>query len=65
MLRLNVEGMSCGHCVKAVTAAVHTIDPKAEVRVDLAARLVEARTHVDREAVVKAISDAGYAVLPS
>lgn len=62
MLRLNVDGMSCGHCVGAVTRAVQAVDPNAEVRVDLAAKSVEARTDAGRDAVAKAIADAGYAV---
>lgn len=65
MLRLNVEGMSCGHCVGAVTRAVQAIDPNAEVRVDLAAKAVEARTTATGEAVAKAIADAGYVVQPA
>lgn len=28
MLRFNVEGMSCGHCVGAVTRAVQGLDPR-------------------------------------
>lgn len=62
MFRLNVEGMSCGHCVGAVTRAVHAVDPKAEVRVDLTARTVEATTNAGRDAVAEAITNAGYAV---
>jgi copper chaperone len=62
MLRFNVEGMSCGHCVGAVTRAVQGLDPQADVRVDLAAKTVEARTTVASASVAKAIEDAGYAV---
>jgi copper chaperone len=62
MFRLNVEGMSCGHCVGAITRAVHAVDPKAEVRVDLIARTVEATTNAGRDAVAEAITNAGYAV---
>jgi len=65
MLRLSVEGMSCGHCVGAVTRAVQAVDPGAEVRVDLVAKSVEARTDADRDAVARAITDAGYAVQPT
>jgi copper chaperone len=65
MLRLNVDGMSCGHCVGAVTRAVQALDAKAEVRVDLAARIVEAHTDAGRDAVVEAIANAGYAVQPA
>jgi copper chaperone len=38
MLRLNLEGMSCNHCVRSVTEAVMSVDPKAEVHIDLAAK---------------------------
>lgn len=65
MLRLNVDGMSCGHCVGAVTRAVQGVDPSAEVRVDLAAKTVEARTVAEPGAVAKAIADAGYAAQPA
>lgn len=62
MLRLNVEGMSCGHCVRSVTEAVKSVDPKAEVRVDLRAKQVEAETAADPKVVMRAITDAGYTV---
>ena len=61
MLRLKVEGMSCGHCVGAVTHAVQSVDRDAEVRVDLAAGTVEARTRAEAAAVATAIQEAGYA----
>ena len=34
---LKVSGMSCGHCVRAITRAVQAGDPAAEVQVDLGA----------------------------
>src|SRR4051812_2696346 len=39
-----VQGMSCGHCVQAVTDAVKAVDPKAEVKVDLASGKVDVET---------------------
>jgi copper chaperone len=62
MLRLTVEGMSCGHCVRSVTEAVKRVDPKAEVRVDLQAKRVEAETAADPKVIMGAITDAGYTV---
>lgn len=62
MLRFNVDGMSCGHCARAVTEAIQAIDPAAEVRVDLAAGTVEARTDADVQAVSRALDAAGYPV---
>ncbi|WP_375262681.1 heavy-metal-associated domain-containing protein [Palleronia sp.] len=32
-----VEGMTCGHCERAVTRAVHSVDPAAKVTVDRSA----------------------------
>ena len=32
-ITLKVEGMSCGHCVKAVTAAIQAKDPDAKTAV--------------------------------
>jgi copper chaperone len=63
MLRLNVEGMNCNHCVRSVTDAVKSVDPKAEVHVDLAAKRVEADTEADAKAVTRAITAAGYTVV--
>ncbi|HYF08912.1 MAG TPA: heavy-metal-associated domain-containing protein [Acetobacteraceae bacterium] len=62
-IELTVEGMSCGHCVTAVTKAVRRRDPAAEVAVDLAARKVTARTTLPREAVASAVAEEGYKVL--
>lgn len=56
----NVEGMSCGHCVKAITQAVQAKDPAASVRVDLAAREVGVESALTAEQVIEAISEEGY-----
>ncbi|RYY75905.1 MAG: copper chaperone, partial [Comamonadaceae bacterium] len=55
-----VQGMSCGHCVGAVTQAVRTLDPAAEVSVDLASGKVEVRSQQDHATIAKAIEDEGY-----
>lgn len=57
-----VQGMSCGHCVRAVTEAVQQVDPQAEVQVDLAAGRVEVRSAQPRDALARAIQDEGYTV---
>ena len=60
MLRLNIEGMHCGGCAGSVTRAIQTVDPRAQIRIDRAARTVEADTDVDWALVLTAIKDAGY-----
>jgi copper chaperone len=57
-----VEGMSCGHCVGAVTNAVKSVDPQAQVKVDLASGRVEVQSQQDAAAIAKAIADEGYPV---
>ncbi|GAA0281093.1 MULTISPECIES: heavy-metal-associated domain-containing protein [Pseudomonas] len=58
-----VEGMTCGHCVKAVTQAVQSQDPTAEVKVDLAAKQVSVQSQLSREAIAGLIKEEGYSVV--
>ena len=60
MIQFNIPQMSCGHCVKAVTEAVHQVDPQAKVDVDLASKKVDVQTHADRQKIVAALAEAGY-----
>ena len=57
-----VQGMTCGHCERAVTRAVLQIDPQAQVKIDRAAHRVEVQSTQPREAVAKAIAEEGYQV---
>ncbi|WP_191485808.1 heavy-metal-associated domain-containing protein [Pseudomonas sp. FEN] len=57
----NVQGMSCAHCVRAITQAVQALDSTAEVRVDLAAKeVVVSSSRLSAEQVLGAISEEGY-----
>lgn len=62
MYELQVENMSCGHCVAAVTKAVKAVDGNAQVDVDLAAKGVKVQSAAPLDAVKTAIVDAGYPV---
>jgi copper chaperone len=57
-----VQGMTCGHCVKAVTAAVTKLDPAARVSVDLPSGRVEVDSTAARDRIAAAIRDEGYTV---
>jgi copper chaperone len=59
---LNVQGMTCGHCEKAVTTAIKTLDPKAEVKIDRSQNRVDVQSDQPREAIAAAIREEGYAV---
>ncbi|MBI6907723.1 heavy-metal-associated domain-containing protein [Pseudomonas palleroniana] len=56
----SVEGMTCGHCVRAVTQAVQSQDPAASVKVDLAAKEVGVESRLSAEEVISLISEEGY-----
>jgi copper chaperone len=57
-----VEGMSCGHCEKAVTKALLALDTEAKVVIDRTQNKVQVDSEKTREALAKAIADEGYRV---
>ncbi|WP_137894681.1 heavy-metal-associated domain-containing protein [Ramlibacter sp. 2FC] len=57
-----VQGMTCGHCEKAVTRAIRQLDPQAEVRIDRSQGRVEVQSEQPRESLAQAIAEEGYAV---
>jgi len=61
-MNFRVEGMTCGHCERAVTRAVQSIDPAARVTVDRTADRVVVESVADADAVVRAIQAEGYVV---
>jgi copper chaperone len=61
-MQVQVEGMSCGHCVKAVTRAITECDASAKVNVDLGAGRVDVESRLSPSEVSAAITDAGYTV---
>ncbi|MDQ0089351.1 copper chaperone [Paenibacillus anaericanus] len=63
-ITLNVEGMSCGHCVKSVEGAVAGLG--AEAKVDLGAKSVSVsfdESKLTVEAIKEAIEEQGYDVV--
>ncbi len=57
----SVSGMTCQHCVNAITTEVGGVDGVSSVVVDLAAKTVTVDGGADT-AVRAAIDEAGYAV---
>jgi copper chaperone CopZ len=61
MIKLSIEGMSCMHCVKAVTEAltsVRGVEGVPEVRLDPGSAVVEGDASPDE--LIAAIKEAGY-----
>ncbi|WP_175940532.1 MULTISPECIES: cation transporter [unclassified Caballeronia] len=63
MTEFEVQGMSCQHCVAAVTRSIQEIDPEAQVRVDLERGTVAVESTQTEQALKDAIDDAGYTVV--
>lgn len=63
MYELKVEGMSCGHCVNAVTKSVLAVDAAARVEVDLPQQKVLVHSNARLEDIAAAVVEAGYPVL--
>ncbi len=65
MKTIKVKGMSCQHCVKAVTKALNEVDGVGDVNVDLSTGEVsyEDGNSVDERTVREKIVKAGYEVV--
>jgi copper chaperone len=61
-IEFQVEGMSCQHCVAAVTNAIREQDGAAQVHVDLAAGRVAIESAQPADTLKAAIDEAGYTV---
>jgi copper chaperone len=61
----SVTGMTCGHCVSAVTEEVSAIEGVESVEIDLetGAVTVTAATDPTREQMAAAVDEAGYALV--
>ncbi|SDO53380.1 Copper chaperone CopZ [Pseudomonas arsenicoxydans] len=57
---LQVEGMSCGSCVKHVNAALQPLAGVGEVTVDLASGRVKVTGNTDSDDLLSALKEAGY-----
>ncbi|HYE81719.1 MAG TPA: copper ion binding protein [Clostridia bacterium] len=63
--QINIEGMSCGHCVKHVEGALGEIGGVKKVDVDLKSKhaIVELEHDVEDSVFKAAIEEAGYEVV--
>ncbi len=57
-----VQGMTCGHCERAVTHAIQGVDAQAQIKIDRSANRVEVDSSASRDALQAAIAEEGYKV---
>lgn len=65
-ITLNVQGMSCGHCVKAVEGSVGQLEGVSQVTVKLVEKQVEItynESQVSLDKIKETIEDQGYDVV--
>ncbi|MDH1262427.1 cation transporter [Pseudomonas sp. GD03944] len=55
-----VQGMTCGHCVRAIERSIQARDPQAKVAVDLAGAEVRVDSELAVDKVLEAILAEGY-----
>ncbi|MBT4511449.1 MAG: heavy-metal-associated domain-containing protein [Chloroflexi bacterium] len=62
MATINVEGMSCEHCVRRVTEAIEKLPGISNVKVDLQSGTAtfDQSSPATVDDVVKSVNDAGY-----
>lgn len=65
MIEFKVEGMSCQHCVGAVTKAIRALDAAALVEVQLDDGIVRVQSSENADRIGGAIAQAGYDVKSS
>ncbi len=59
-MQFQIENMTCGACVRRVTAAVHSIDPAAKVTADVGQHRVDVQSAGTQEQLMAALDAAGY-----
>lgn len=63
--QINIEGMSCGHCVKHVEGALMEVCGVEKVEVNLEGKyaIVQLKHNVEDSALKEAVDEAGYDVI--
>ena len=61
MIEMTLPTMTCGHCVKTVTATVQQVDADAKLHIDLPTHLVRIESSHAAEEFRRALAEEGYA----
>lgn len=64
MITLKVPDMSCGHCAGVITKAIKELDQGATVGFDMHNHMVQVETALGQDALVNALTQAGYPATP-
>ncbi|HOM13575.1 MAG TPA: heavy-metal-associated domain-containing protein [Rubrivivax sp.] len=61
MIELTLPDMTCGHCVKTVTAVVQRVDAAAKLQIDLPTHQLRIESALPAADFERALSEEGYA----
>jgi copper chaperone len=59
-MQFYLDDMTCGGCARAVTRAVQSVDPEAQVVATPADHQLQVRTSATREQISAALREAGF-----
>ena len=65
MTELNIEGMSCGHCVAAVEKALRGVPGVELVTVSLEEGKAAVQGNAEQAAMIAAVAEEGYVATPA
>lgn len=54
-MKFHIPNMTCGGCVRGVTASIQDVDPNAQVNADLEHKTIEVTSHLDASRIKKAL----------
>lgn len=60
MIKLKITGMTCQHCVKAVTKALTSVPDTREANVDLESGEAAVDSSAEVHALIEAVQEEGY-----
>lgn len=60
MIELTLPTMTCGHCVRTVTATVQRVDPEARLQVDLPTHRVSIESDKPSQDFVRELTEEGF-----
>lgn len=63
-MKFQIESMTCGGCVRRVTAAVQSVDASATVSANVAEHSVDIQSTSTQQALMDALETAGYPAKP-
>jgi copper chaperone CopZ len=65
VIRLQISGMTCAHCVSAVERALHEVPGVESATVDLRSETATVEGNADIGALIAAVEEEGYQASPA